>query len=123
MWDVENSIINIQPINASNLDCLVGITPPPNQSAKTYAEHHYPFFELNEEPSRVVDNFPVKSVRDLPTEKNVLQAPGRQKDLEFRTIALNSIDGKTFVPVNEMEQMIKPLNIATDICSNWDDVG
>ena len=71
----------------------------------------------------MVGNFPAKSVGILDTEKDSFEATREtEKDVEFRTVALNSIGGKTFVPVHEMEQMINPLNVATDISSNWDEV-
>jgi len=83
VWDTDRgTILNVQILNSAVFKSVTGMEPPETPiTARTYAEHGFPYFEMyNETPSGIKGNFSgVKSV----AEKDLEGVPTAEKATAF----------------------------------------
>ncbi|KAE9369834.1 bacterial integral membrane protein-like protein-like protein [Stipitochalara longipes BDJ] len=91
-WDVKNPIMfNVQLLDSSTVEALGLPVPRTPISAKTYADHGYPFFEMYEEPSGIFGNFPVQTNGKLDKASGInTETHDAEKDLRFRSVPVGS---------------------------------
>lgn len=85
----KTTTFNVQILNAASFERVTGHKPPPSSlDAKTYAEHGYPFYRLDEEKSSIFGNF-----GDI---KSVGQMDGKvENELEIEAVQIAEKSDKT----------------------------
>ncbi|TVY84931.1 Ubiquitin-60S ribosomal protein L40 [Lachnellula suecica] len=115
IWEADKTIMfNLQLFNASTFEALNIPVPPTPITAQTYAQHGYPFFDLDEQPSGVSGDFPLNTVGELDNAKNKKQDLHKEESkLTFpvvkigkeTAVKLNTTDVKSiFLPVRLMQK-------------------
>jgi ubiquitin len=114
IWETENgTIFNVQILNSTAFEAVTGKAPPTTPvTAKTYAEHGYPYYDIyDEKPSGVKGDFSgvqsvaEKDLQGVPTLEKAKAVAEVIEDTNNPVVLLDKTGGHTgFRPVKVMEE-------------------
>lgn len=122
LWDRSRTVVfNVRILNAATFGGITGLPPPPTPiTAKTYAEHGFPYFKLyNEKASGIKGNFTgVKSVNQL--DKSGKRTTPKKRGIdEVENSYTNPVivldpDGthRPFRAISELEEELKAMRVS-----------
>jgi ubiquitin len=114
IWDTDNGVIfNVQVLNSTAFEAVTGKAPPTTPvTAKTYAEHGYPYYDIyDEKPSGIKGDFSgvqsvaEKDLQSVPTLEKAKTVAEVIEDTNNPVVLLDKTGGHTgFRPVKVMEE-------------------